>query len=123
LPAPLGPISAWISPGLRSSVMSSVALSAPNALLRFLISRTGSAMARFARNKAKQPLACEQDDAEQDQAEEELPVFGDAAQREFEQHIDDGSGDRAEQTGLAAEDDEHDQLARHLPGQHRRADE
>src|SRR5690606_13144789 len=92
LPAPFGPISAWISPCRRSRLTPSVALSAPKFFRRLESWRTGSAMARLSGQKPEKSPAREQHHAKQDQTEEELPSLGDAAQRIFEQHIDHGPG-------------------------------
>src|SRR5690606_2415737 len=118
LPAPFGPISAWISPGLRSRLTSSVAFSPPKLFDSLLMSRIGSAMARLPGHEADNAAAREQHDAEQDEAEEELPALGQPAEHEFQQNIEDGAGDRPEQAARTAEDDQHDQFARHLPRHH-----
>ncbi|MCY1249535.1 hypothetical protein D9M72_630780 [compost metagenome] len=80
-------------------------------------------MTRLSADQAEQSAAGKEHDAEQDEAKEELPALGDAAEHVFEEHEDHGAGDRPEQPSLAAENDEHDQFTRHVPGEHRRADE
>src|SRR5687767_4040334 len=123
LPAPFGPISAWISPAQRSRLTLSVAFSAPKLFRRFRMARMVSAMASFPRQQADKPPARKQDDAKQDKAEEELPTLGEAAENGFEQHEKHGAGNRSEQPARAAQNDEHNEFARHLPGEHRGADE
>src|SRR5690606_25947765 len=123
LPAPFGPIRAWISPGRRSMLTWSVASSAPKLFTRSEMTSTGSAMALPPRQQADDAAAREQYDAEQGEPQEELPALGDAAQPELQHDEDHRAHDRTEQTPDAAEDDEHDELARHLPGQHGGADE
>src|SRR5690606_34304981 len=90
LPAPFGPISAWISPGRRSSETSSVARSAPNDLLRFDSSRTGSvkilSMPGLSGEKPQKTSARKEHRTEQDQAKEELPALRQSAQYVFEDH-------------------------------------
>src|SRR5690606_4103126 len=106
LPAPLGPISAWISPGRRSSETCSVAFSAPKDLERSRMSRTASAMALPPGEQPDQPAAREQHDAEQHEPEEQLPAFGQAAKDEFEHHEQHRAGHRASEPADAAENDQ-----------------
>src|SRR5690606_19920883 len=118
LPAPFGPISAWISPGLRSRLTLSVAFRPPKLFERFRMSMTGSAMTHLARDQTDDAAAREKHDAEQDEAEEKLPALGDAAEHEFEQHREDRAGHGPEQPPRSTEDDQHDQLSRHVPRHH-----
>src|SRR5690606_33862166 len=102
LPAPFGPISAWISPGRRSSETSSVARNAPKDLLRLESSRTGSAMTLsmpgLSGEKPHKAAARKEHRAEQDQAKEGLPALRQSAQHVFEDHEQHGTGQRPEQT-------------------------
>ena len=54
-------------------------------------------MARPPCDEADDTAAREKHDAEQDETEEELPAFGQSAEREFEQHVEHRAGDRPEQ--------------------------
>src|SRR5690606_35672735 len=124
---PFGPISAWISPGRRSSETPSVARSAPNDLLRFDSSRIGSAMTLsmpgLSGEKPNKASPRKEYRTEQDQAKEELPALRQSTQYVFEDHEQHGAGQRPEQATDTAQDNQHDQFTRHVPGEHGRADE
>src|SRR5262245_40678398 len=69
LPAPFGPITAWVSPSLTSKSMPSVARSAPKLLTRPRTSSIGF-------GKDARQAAAEEDDREHEQrAEDHLPVL------------------------------------------------
>jgi hypothetical protein len=121
-PAPFGPISAWISPGTRVIDTLSVAVSAPKRRVRPRVSRTGSAMRRAAPQirPTRRPGRTARPSAAAHPAD--VPVIAEASEpcssatNRHPRH-------RAEQPRDAAEDDEDHDLARHLPAEHRRADE
>src|SRR5574338_570647 len=130
LPAPLGPITAWISPGSTSRLRSSVAASAPNDLRRRSTDSRGSAMdARPAEQPAMQSLRRVEHDQDQDCAQHELPVIGHVAEQAAhaeelaEQQEHHGAHDRADQRTHAAEDHHDHDLARDAPLHDVRADE
>src|SRR5215217_5940810 len=75
LPAPLGPMIAWSSPGMTSRLTSSVTTSAPNALRNRRSSRSGSAMTASP-EEPHDPAASEEDHQDQERAEDHLPVLG-----------------------------------------------
>src|SRR5688572_18971021 len=75
LPAPLGPITACVSPSRTSKSTPSVATRAPKVFLIFLVSRRMSVMVLAARQKAGQAALGEQHHQHEDDAEVELPVF------------------------------------------------
>jgi hypothetical protein len=80
-------------------------------------------MTRLADKQTNDAAARKQHDAEQYQAEEELPALGKTTERELEKDEQHRASDGTEQPAGAAEDDKDDQFAGHLPGDHRRADE
>src|SRR5918996_2105290 len=123
LPAPFGPIWAWISCGWTVSETPSVARSAPNDLVRPCTSRSGSVMTRRSRDEADQAAAREQHDAQEDQAQDQLPALGDPADDGLQQDEQGSAGERPEQPADAAQNHEDHDLAGLMPGQHRRTDE
>jgi len=80
-------------------------------------------MAHPPRDQANEATPGEQQHGQQRRTQEELPVLGDAAEGVFEQHEQAGADHRAEQPRDPAQDDEHHNLARQVPGHHRRTDE
>src|ERR1051326_8308877 len=83
LPAPLGPISAWISPSRTSIERLSVATRPPKRLISPLVSRSASATARPEQG-IDAALGIERD-GHQHRAEHDLPVFAPALVHEMEQ--------------------------------------
>src|SRR3546814_8473287 len=92
LPAPLGPISAWISPGSTARSMPSVAFKAPKALCRPCSSSSASVMARLSGEQADDAAAREEHHGQQDEAEHELPAVGPAADESPQQEEERESG-------------------------------
>src|SRR3546814_14069698 len=76
LPAPLGPISAWISPGSTARSTPSVAFKAPKALCRPCSSRSASVMARLSGEQADDAAAHDEHHGTPEEAEYELPAVG-----------------------------------------------
>src|SRR5690554_2973231 len=85
LPAPLGPINAWISPGRRSSETSRVASSAPKRLCRPSSLSTASLIAFPPRQPAHHAVLGEQH-------QEQLPVLGQPAQQGLHHDEQNGPG-------------------------------
>src|SRR5690554_6087152 len=110
-PAPFGPISAWISPGRRSSVTPSVAFSAPKDLRKSLMSRMASTMALPPSQKSDKATACEENDAKEHEPKEELPALGEPAEQELEHHEQHRTGNGSGKTPDTAKDDQHDEFA------------
>src|SRR3989338_7097901 len=77
LPAPLGPITACVSPARTSKSTLSVARSAPKVLRSTRVSRSGSVIALLPRQQAGQPAPREQHHQHEDDAQVELPVIVD----------------------------------------------
>src|SRR5690349_14819079 len=103
LPAPLGPIRAWISPGRTSIETLSVARSPPKRLTRPVAASRGSAMAA-PEQRIDAALGVERDQ-DQHRAEHDLPVLApalveqveDRLQRFLQHEEGDGAVERAEQ--------------------------
>src|SRR5690349_9872834 len=78
LPAPFGPMMAWSSPGITSSVTPSVTSNPPKRLLRFSSRRMGSVTApsRNPRGQTNQPAARKHHNKDQQRTEDHLPVLG-----------------------------------------------
>src|SRR5262252_9680716 len=122
LPAPFGPMIACSSPRSTASEMRSEATTPPNRLVNPSISSSGSAMvgsgdesgaARTVRNgrpleQAGDAAARKQHDQQQQGAENDLPVLGDAGQELFQHQQADGAEQRAERGAHAAEHDHDD---------------
>ena len=93
LPAPFGPMMACISPGMTSSVTSSVTTRLPKFLRRPSrrssgIRSSSSANRRHSRRaEPDQSAAREQNDQDQNRPEDHLPVLGDARQPFLGQQI------------------------------------
>src|SRR5712691_2558826 len=118
LPAPLGPMTACSSPGMRSKVTSSVTTSAPNVLRSLVRLSTGSVTAEppcKRASEADEAAAREQDHEHENGAEDHLPVLGEAGEPFFREQISGGADDRAVERAQAAEQHHDDQLARALP--------
>src|SRR6056297_789139 len=74
LPAPLGPITAWISPGFSDSEISREACTAPKLLVMPWVARTGSVMRHLpSGQKPDDPTAGEQHHAQQKRAKVDVP--------------------------------------------------
>src|SRR5262245_55207787 len=79
LPAPLGPMIAWVSPETTSRSIRSLACRPPKRLLSARTSRTGLVTAG-ARQEAEQTALREQHDQDQGRPEDDLPVSGQCRQ-------------------------------------------
>ena len=151
LPAPFGPISAWVSPVRMLSVTLSVATSAPNDLYRpstcsrsfthdpapGLASadgvgrlgkvdlRLGRRLARAGRAHQHAPdaVAHQQHARDEQRSEEQHPVLGIVRQHVAEREEERRAEDRADQRVGRAQDDHRQKLAGQLPAQHRWIDE
>src|SRR3546814_5996936 len=121
LPAPLGPMRAWIPPGRTVRSTPSVACSAPKAWRRPCSSSSASVMARLPRQQADDAAAREQHHRQQDEPEHELPAVGPAAEEALQQDEERGAGERPEEAPDAAEDDEDEEPAPEQAGPHTRA--
>src|SRR6185312_1818571 len=128
LPAPLGPIRAWISPCFTSIDTLSVASSPPKRFTSRSVTSRASVMAE-AQQRGDAALGVERDDHQQG-AEHDLPVFAPALVQEveagLERFLQHEEGERAvqrpESHADAAQHDHHDQVARLHPRHHGRRD-
>src|SRR4051812_31682180 len=121
LPAPFGPMTAWISPGRTSSETPSVTASPPKRLRNPSRRRIGSATARA--QQADQPAAQEQHGQHQQRAEDEPPMRGQMAQPFLQPEDRQRAEHRAEGAAEPAEDDHEQQVAGTLPGEEGGRDE
>src|SRR5436305_5455885 len=116
LPAPFGPMTAWISPGATESDTSPVATMPPKRLVSPLVSSTGSATpARSHREEPVQTGLREQHDQDQDRAEHGLPVLGQPRQHALKDQVGGRAEHRPDQRAETAEDYHHQDLARARP--------
>src|SRR5580704_11591502 len=109
---------ASISPGMTSSVTSSVTTRLPKLLRRPCRRSSGSAMAEpppERRAKADQSAAREQNQQHQERTEDHLPILGYPRQPLLGDHIDRAADDRAVERADAAQYHHDDQLAGLLP--------
>src|SRR4029453_18685024 len=121
LPAPLGPIRAWISPGRTSIETLSVAIRPPKRLIRPVAASSGSTMAAPEQGIDAAPGV--ERDQHQHGAEHDLPVLAPTLAQEVEQRLQrflqheegDGAVERPEQRAHAAQHDDDDQVARLHP--------
>src|SRR5829696_1806155 len=141
LPAPFGPITAWISPTYTSSETSATARSPPkrfsNPSARSATSGMAglpsgnSRLARAPRNPKRMRLEDYREElahalregeheADDDEALDELPMFRRGAQHLFEAHQDGGAEERAGDRPHAAEDHHGERGRRHVPAEHLR---
>src|ERR1700722_14448577 len=124
LPAPLGPIRAWISPGLTSIETESVARRPPKRLVRGSGESSGSAMT--APEQGVDAALGVERDQDQHGAEGDLPIFAPTLAAEVEQRRQrflqreegDGAVERAEQRAHAAQHHDDDEVARLHPRHH-----
>src|SRR6185437_3581934 len=127
LPAPLGPIRAWISPCFTSIETSSVASRPPKCLASRSV--TSSSVMAEAQQRGDAAFGVERDD-HQEGAEHDLPVLAPALVQEveagLERFLQHEEGERAVQRteahADAAQHDHHDQVARLHPRHHGRRD-
>src|SRR5882757_829810 len=93
-PAPFGPMTAWISPIAKSSDTSLTAARPPKRFESATVRSAISAMIALplwhhARHQPLQPARERQHDRDDDQALDQLPVFGQPLQRLLQPHHDD----------------------------------
>src|SRR5258708_1337682 len=123
LPAPLGPIRAWISPGRTSIDTESVATSPPKRLTRCRVESSGSTI--VASEKGIDTAFGIERHQHQHRAEHDLPVFTPALggnvhqwlKRYLETEDREGAPRGPQQRAHAAEHDHDDEIAR-LPPRH-----
>src|SRR2546426_5685617 len=113
LPAPLGPMSARISPRSRANDTPSTARTPPNARRTFSTSRTGARSATLARPQhAEDPARKHKHQGHEDDAEPELPVFRVTRHHGVEQLVERGAERRARQRVHAPQQHHHERLHR-----------
>src|SRR6266550_6191576 len=110
LPAPLGPMSACVSPSATWKSMPSLARSAPKLLKRPFTSSIGL------EEDTGQAAAEEDHRKDQQRAEDHLPVLGPALQHLLDDEQRERAEDRAGGAGHAAQDHHEHHLARLVPG-------
>src|SRR5271156_2179235 len=111
-------MTACISPGMTSSVTSSVTARLPKFLRKPSSRSTGSGMTGpppNPRGEAEQAAAGEQHDQDENRPENHFPVFGYSRQPLFREQKGDAADQRAVERADAAEDHHDDQLAGFLP--------
>src|SRR5580700_5782167 len=111
LPAPLGPITAWNSPGGRSSVMASAATTPPKRLLNPSICRSGSAIAAALEQPFDAAVHID-GNQEQQRPEDQSGIFGKPRQSLLEHQKRRGADQRPEQGAESAQHHHDDQIAR-----------
>src|SRR5918996_325463 len=116
LPAPLGPITAWVSPSLTSKSMPSQARSAPKLLVSPLTSSIGFV------EDAGEPAPEEDHREHEEQPEDELPVLRPARKLIFDEQQSEGAEHRARGRGHAAEDHHEHDVSGLLPAHQPRHD-
>src|SRR4029453_6964621 len=124
LPAPLGPIRAWISPGRTSIETLSFAIRPPKRFFSPVGVSTGSTMAAPEQGIDAAPGV--ERDQHQHRSEHDLPVFAPTLAQEVEQRLQrflqheegDGAVERPEQRAHAPQHDDDDQVARLHPRHH-----
>src|SRR3954466_5629719 len=118
LPAPFGPITAWISPTVSSSDTSFTATRPPKRLVSAAVRSAVSAIAALRHYLIEQRLHAagkRQHDGDDDQPFGELPVLGDAFEPFLQAHHDDGADQRGRDAALAAEHHHHQRDRRLVP--------
>src|SRR5262245_8592583 len=109
LPAPFGPMIAWVSPSSTSRSIRSDAVSAPKVFVSPRIWSSGSAIARAPRQEAEESAPREEDDDDEERPEDDLPVGGPRREQVLEEQQHGGADDRAGERAHPAEDHhEHD---------------
>src|SRR5213078_296658 len=110
LPAPLGPMSACVSPSSTSRSTRSVARRPPKLLLSPRIATSGSAIARdLSRQEPEQAAFGEEHHPDQEGPQDDLPVLGHRGQHVLETEEHDRADHRPDQRAHPAEDHhEHD---------------
>src|SRR5260221_5232754 len=111
LPAPLGPMTACVSPSPTSKPMPSLARRAPKLFDKFSTERR----LFMARKNARETVPEEDHRQHQQRAEDHLPVFGEALQHLLGEQQREGAEHRAGGGAHSAEDHHEHQLARLQP--------
>src|SRR3954468_8253154 len=125
LPAPFGPITAWISPMASSSDTSFTATRPPKRLVNPAVRSAISDMTMRRQNAIDERLHAarkRQYDCDDDQSLGELPVLGDTFEPLLQAHHDDGADQRRRDTALTAEHHHHQRNRRLVPAKHLRRD-
>src|SRR6266581_7553625 len=113
LPAPFGPMMAWVSPSRTSRLTSSLASSAPKLLVR---PRTSSRTLFILAEEQSREAALEEEHREhQQRTQDQLPVLGPARERVFDQEQSERAQHRSGDAGDAPEDHHEHELARARP--------
>src|SRR5512134_3458992 len=86
LPAPFGPMMAWVSPCLTSRLMPSLACSAPKLLCRSRTSRSGTSL--MSGEQPGEAALEEQHREHEERPQDHLPVLGPAGEHVLEQQED-----------------------------------
>src|SRR5260370_6436159 len=116
LPAPFGPMIAWVSPLTTSRSTRSVARSPPKLLLSPRTARNSSAIAgRLAGQEAEEPAFREEHDQDEEGPEDDLPVLGQSGQHVPEEQEHDRAHDRPVKRPHPPEDHHEHDLARAGP--------
>src|SRR2546423_10175158 len=111
LPAPFGPMSAWIPAASMAKSMASFATRPPK---RLVSPRT--------RSSGSSATASQQYDEDEQRPEDQHPVLGDLREDLFQHHVDQRTEQRPDQRALPAEDHHDHQQAGGKPVEHRRPD-
>src|SRR5581483_8505325 len=122
LPAPFGPITACISPGMTANVTSASATTPPKRLLRPWICNSGSATFERLQNSGDTAARIEHNRYQQ-RSENDLPMLGNARKHFLEDQQRDRAHDRAKRRSHATEHDHDTEIARARPIHRRRTDE
>src|SRR6185369_4024693 len=115
LPAPLGPMTASVSPSATSRSTPSVATRPPKRLRSPRTLSSGSAIAPPARQQAVESAPGVEDDEHQQRAQDDLPVHRPRRQDVLQQQEGDGAQHRTEERAHAAQDHHHHDVARARP--------
>src|SRR2546423_1220598 len=109
LPAPFGPMMAWSSPSGTARLTSSEAVTPPKRLVSPSIASSASGMARP--QYAVDAAAGIKHDEQQQWADDDLPVFGDARERLFQHEQRARADQRTDRRTHAAEHNNDDEVA------------
>src|SRR5438128_699898 len=105
LPAPFGPMIAWLSPSTIWKSTRLVAMSPPKLFVRPRTSSSASAIAAALGQPADEPALREEHDEQQDRPEDHLPVRRPRGEHVLEQEQRDGADDGTDERPHPAEDD------------------
>src|SRR6185437_14473527 len=124
LPAPFGPMTAWISPRANAIETSLTAARPPKKRLSLSATRMGSGIGFSRRSVKGQAQAHARDSTRQkqdrkndEQPHGEKPMLRHAGELGLDQNQDERAQDGAVERSHAAEDDHHQNLARQLPAE------